>query len=237
MKKTILLILIMFVLTGCTFEYNLKIDKKFINEEGNVKNFDKETWNEPNYLDTGKTYTEIINNSLRTYENVYKSNDESYINPYEKNDDYEYYNTEIIDRANVYGMKYFYKGELEKYKDTRMINMCYDSVDVKNDKNIFSIITSNVFSCFDIYTELDEVVINVTTDWNYKIVSSNADKEKDGKYTWIITKENASNKPITIELKRVFNWRLTLIIGIPILVVITIIYFVLKNKLAKKDQI
>lgn len=235
--KYILLIFLISIVTGCTFEYNIKINREFISEEGNVKNFDESTWTEQNYLGTGKTYTEIINNKLKTYEVVYKTDEESYINPYEKNDNYEYYNTELINNTDVYGIKYFYKGQLEKYKDTRIINMCYDSVSVNSTKDIFSISTSDVFNCFDIYTELDKVEVNITTSWDYKVINSNADKEENGKYTWIITRENASNKPIEIELKKVINWRLILIITVPIIAAIVIIYFILKRKMIKNNQI
>lgn len=236
--KCIVLIFVIGIITGCTAEYNIKIDKKFVNEILNVNNFDKSSWNNDNFLFDGIKYVEKIDElysqTLSAYQNY---NMNPYLDLTVEQSGVEYYKKVKISTSTNYGIRYLYKFPIDKYVDSKLLNFCYDEIEINDKNNRYDITTSKNFNCFEYYEMLDEVTVNITTSWNYSVISSNADKVENGKYTWIITKDNASNKPIRIELKKVFNWKLTLVILIPTLVIATISYFIIKKKVAKNNQI
>ena len=72
---------------------------------------------------------------------------------------------------------------------------------VKNDKDVYTLSTSKIFMCFnDNNPLLDQV--NVKIRVNNEVIDSNADSHSGNVYTWNITKENASNKPIIMTYRR-----------------------------------
>lgn len=237
MKKLLNLILIILLITGCTVEYNIKITNDFIDETTSILNYEKDKWDNNMYLYNGEKYKDMINEQLKTPAPVYKDSNINPYDPYNKVDGVEYYDQTLISNTDVYGIRYKYKIPIDKYNNSINARMCYSDFDIVYNQQYINISTSEEFKCFNYYDMLDKIEVNVTTSWDYEIVSSNADKEEDGKYTWIITKENASNKPIEISVKKVFNWRLILIIIVPILLVSTIIYIGLRKKLSKNNQI
>lgn len=234
--RYIVLILFVVIVTGCTAEYNIKIDKDFIEENSFIRNSDKSTWDNDDYL-YGESFIDKIKETLEIPRQVYTDADVNFYDEYSKTDGVDYYEQSIISTSKEYGLKYNFKFPIDKYSKSLNSNICYDVISVANSKEKIILNTSDSFNCFDNFSKLDEVTVNITTSWNYSVISSNADKVENGKYTWIITKDNASNKPIRIELKKVFNWKLTLVILIPTLVVATISYFIIKKKVAKNNQI
>lgn len=239
MRKILNLILILLLLTGCTFEYNITINKDTVDEISNILNYDEFTWDNEDILYAGVKYKDRIQEMLKTPSPVYKN---ANINPYDvytKIDGVEYYNQTLISSSNEYGIKYKYKFPINRYKDSINASMCYDEFNVDNNKKTIKIKTSQKFNCFDLYERLDEVVINIKVSEDYKVVSNNSDKNQNRIYTWVITRETALNKPIEIELdiENKINWGVILTITISILFVIIIAYFILKNKIAKNNQI
>lgn len=232
--KYVILVLFISLVTGCTAEYNVKIGSKFIEEELYSNNFDKSSWDVNNDQFFNMTYKEYIDYTSTVNEPVYFSTD-LYVS--EKVEGIDYYDIKLVNNSDNYGLKYSFKHKNSNYKDSRILNFCYDEIEINDKNNRYDITTSKNFNCFEYYEMLDEVTVNITTSWNYSVISSNADKVENGKYTWIITKDNSSNKPIRIELKKVFNWKLTLVILIPTLVIATISYFIIKKKVAKNNQI
>lgn len=237
LKNYILTIACLLFITGCTAEYNIKINKKNINELSAILNFDKNTWDNDEYLYGGEKYKDRIDDLIKLPRPIYKDANVNPYDEYNKIEGIEYYKQTLISNNKEYGIKYEYKIPIEKYKDSSNIATCYQTVNIINSEDSFSIETSNEFNCFKYYEMLDEVVINITTSGDYEVVISNADKVNNGKYTWIINKDNAYNKPIEIELKKVINWKLILFISVPSIIVIIIICFILKRRIAKNNQI
>lgn len=236
MKKIISMILIMFILTGCTVKYDIKIDSDGIHEISEFAQDKSIDWNEKLDIYWGYSVNDFMEDNYNTYTGSLKGGSENYYTM-QKEPGVEYYKKERILTQSQNGIRFLYDFTKENYGLSKIATYCYQDINYKEkDKNI-NIKTSNEFECFNYYKMLDSVEVNVTTSWDYEVISSNADKEKDGKYTWIITKENASNKPIEINIKKVFNWRLALIIAIPILIVAVIVYIVLRKKLSKNNQI
>jgi len=96
---------------------------------------------------------------------------------------------------------------------------------------------------------MDNVVVNIKTD--LKVSKNNADKVEGNTYTWIINKDNYSNKPINIEISKLStsqsilnnitneNYILSggLVIIILVLVIcVSVIYIFMKRKHKKTND-
>lgn len=236
MKKIGILILMMFVITGCTVKYDIKIDNDEIKEIAEFVQDNSVDWNEK--LDTfwGYSVNEFMEQNYKTYTGALNGDSENYYTM-EKEEGVEYYKKERILTSNKNGIKFLYNFTKENYGLSKIATYCYQNINYSSKDKKISIKTTDQFECFNYYEMLDEVVVNVTTSWNYKVISHNADKVDGEKYTWIINRDNALNKPIEIELKRVINWRLILIIAVPSIIIVTIVFFILKGKILKNNQI
>lgn len=169
-KRIVILLLMLIITTGCTCEYNLKIENGTYKETvvlessdaSETANFNKQ-WN----ISTNKT----INNLG--------------LDP----------SPEEIPVDNVYSynltgnkLTFNYDFNQNEYKYSTAISKCYANFSISNYNNRTVISTSSNPICFDDYPNLTKVTIKITVD--EKVVSSNADTVNDNTYTWILTKEN-----------------------------------------------
>lgn len=175
-KKILLLIIILFSLTGCTVEYNVEINTNSIKEDNIV----------------------YINNSNK--DNI-KQKVEELVNNYTgPTNSLGMYEQTIVEKNNNFGMSYKKEySDIEDYNNSLSFSLCYDNYKLIKEKEKIIISTSERFNCFNKYKELDNVTINIKS--NLDVLSSNADVINDNIYTWHINKENASNKNINIVFK------------------------------------
>lgn len=184
MKKTIFIITLLLLLTGCKIEYKIDLN---------------------NLLDI-KESTEIL---LTTEEDKIKlDNFDLYIPINKETDDYgafeikrddlEYYNSKKEDETITFNYK-FKKEEYDKYINSTFVNLAYDYVSISevNDSTLV-LSTSKEFLLFEKYLDLEEVKVTINTD--YKVLSNNADEVNNHDYTWIITKDNAYGKGIYLKI-------------------------------------
>lgn len=175
-SKLILLLIILFSLTGCTFEYNIEINTNRI-KESNIIYIDNAT------KDTIKQEVEELV--------------DSYTGP---TNGLGMYTQSIVNSNNRFGMLYEMNySKIEDYNDSISVSSCYDNYKLIKEEDKIIISTSKEFKCFDNYKELDDVIVNIKS--NLDVLSSNADEVNGNVYTWNITKDNANNKAITISLK------------------------------------
>lgn len=174
--KIVLLIVILLSLTGCSFEYNIKIDTNTISEENIV------------YIPN----TDKNNIKIEVEKLVSK-----YTGP---TNSLGMYKQEAIENNNNFGMSYKKTYDtLDDYNNSLSFSICYDNYKLIKEKDKIVISTSKRFNCFNKYSELDDVTINI--DSRLEVESSNADEVNGNIYTWNINKSNADNKPINIVLK------------------------------------
>lgn len=176
MKKTILLIFIIFLLTGCNSKYNIHIDENKIYDNIEI------------YEDSG-----IIKNANK------KQTDEfnDYLLDWERG--YDFYKRELYATDKITGYRYTYDFTFEEYDAMTQLRKCYETFEFKNN-NIISLNTSEEFLCGDYYPNVGQVEINITS--KYEIIESNADKKNNNKHTWIINKKNYKNKPIVLKIDK-----------------------------------
>lgn len=174
--KLLLLVIILFSLTGCTFEYNIEIDTNTIKEENIIY---------------------IPNSNKNNIEQEVEKLVSSYTGPTNSLGMYE---QSVIEKNNNFGMSY--KKEYNKlydYNNSLSFSICYDNYKLIKEEKKIVISTSKKFNCFNKYKELDNIIININSKLD--VESSNADEINGNRYTWNINKSNADNKPINIVLK------------------------------------
>ena len=179
MKKILSLFLLVFVISGCTTNYNVYFGEDAISEDINIV-IDGDI-NRFKGLDTDTFY---IEDELINYDN-YVLNDNSLI--YRK-----IINVENKKSYVVLSSQFKYEDLVNHYN----INQCYDHVFVDNLKDYIFISLSD-FKC-----EL-ESPINLSVTSYYKISNTNGNKEKDNTYTWKL--ENNKNNDIEITIQKEKN--------------------------------
>jgi len=223
LKKLLAIFFISFLMTGCSVEYHLTVEKESIKE--------KITFTYINNEENKKTVENIMNNQYAVYYDIDLNKT-------------EYYNKELTsDRKNMY-ITYTYDYLPKNLIKSNMINSCYYKKDVLQDDNYIILKTEGAFSClYDDYSRiLDNAVIKIET--KYKVEKHNADKVSGNVYIWKIDDSNYKDKPIYIKInydkmndsahKRDFMF---LGIGLCLIVIvgaILITFIILKGKDANK---
>lgn len=181
MKKMIILAIILLIATGCSCEYNLKIENNTYSEEviltantvSESNNFnntwsipvDKNLYNigldtESNGVEYGTLYDSKLSGSRLTFSHSFNSND---------------------------------------FTKSTAVSKCYNTLSISRSNGNTIISTGKEAKCFDDNPDLNSVIINITVD--NTVVKNNADSKSGNTYTWKINKNNASNKPINLIIK------------------------------------
>ncbi len=189
MKKAIFLILILFIISGCTADVNLTITDDTISEEISI-----------NYFTNDQTSKEEILNSFRknipAYNNVIVADTEED----EKQDGTLYYNYKNKDLGTGYNFNYKYDFPFATYNSARSVKRAFKSANfTKSTKdNIITISTDSTgIKLFEEYPELSSVTINIKT--NNEVLESNG-QYQNGVYTWRFNK-NDYKKNIYLKMK------------------------------------
>ena len=175
MKKILFLVFMIFLLSGCSAQYNLIIDNEEIIEKLNVENVtlkksDKLLIPVKYNIDDPEAFEKKINGI-------------------------DYYNVKKDEGKNNYQLNY--KFSSYDFSDSRILNGCYDKVESLYNGSNYIISTIGSFTCFETYDKLEDIQIKITS--HYKLVETNADKIEGNNYYWNINKSNIE-KGIYIEL-------------------------------------
>ena len=213
----IILITLLFLITGCTAEFNVEIKDNRIIQNSSIYI--------EQYLLNNKTLFEIVCENVNLVDGSCEA----------------LHNYDIKGDKNSNPLNASISYNIINYDFDYALSFCYDSHDISYSNNTLKIQTSNYFNCFDKYSIIDNVNINVTT--GYKVLENNADKVDGNTYTWNITKTNKKGIKLTLdttvdeikekeEQKKQTNKTIIItLIGITILSVISlVIIFMLKMK-------
>lgn len=214
MKKTIFLLLICLLLTGCTINYNLDI---------NNNNF-KETL-------TGNILNTELNNNDNTDINMFNYLINGDQPAFYKNDNIFFHKTT---NNTINGIEFDYNYTFNEYNfnNSRIINECFDNHIYEYKNNTYYLVVSGKFNCN--YSETTN--INITT--NYNVTTNNAKTIKNNTYTWTIDENNKDNIYFFITIEKTnksnfnFQWSTFKKIGLIIIILLSsiCIYFLKKNK-------
>ena len=220
--KIFCLICCMFLLSGCSAEYNLTIKNSTMEEDINAI-FDKATESELANRMEGIRRTAFYNYDTR--ENEY----------------YDFTKRETDDNI-ILNYSYQYTGN-DLYK-SEAASRCYYKRIVNVTDDAITINTDNQVACLykDGDREIDSITVNIRTALT--VLENNADKVNGNTYTWYINDKNYTNKPIYIKIEKeryqeTFTSQVISIIVILIIVVVIgiLIYFKALRKRKKNNKI
>lgn len=220
--KIFCLICCMFLLSGCSAEYNLTIKNSTMEEDINAI-FDKATESELANRMEGIRRTAFYNYDTR--ENEY----------------YDFTKRETDDNI-ILNYSYQYTGN-DLYK-SEAASRCYYKRIVNVTDDVITINTDNQVACLykDGDREIDSITVNIRTALT--VLENNADKVNGNTYTWYINDKNYTNKPIYIKIEKEryqesFTSQVISIIVILIIVVVIgiLIYFKALRKRKKNNKI
>lgn len=186
-RKFCFFFLFLLLFTGCTANYEIEIKDGKVQENFEVINKDKTTWND----DVGGTaysdlVEEYVNYAPPVYEYLIFGGDEL---TQDEKDALTTYKSRKISSTNELGIGFSYLFNIENYLDSSALN--YYSYDLKKEitkDNILKISTGSIRSLFNRYPLLNE--INVVLKTNHVVLEHNADKSKQGVFTWNINRDN-----------------------------------------------
>lgn len=178
MKKIIMLLFLVVLLTGCSANVNLTVTSNNIEEEIIITA----------YSDSDTTKEQVAS-SFRTFIPVFANVPLSDTEPDVKKSGIEYYTRRVNDLGSGYRFSYKYKYKFDDYKNSKSVNFGFDSKTIQRnsgDKNIMISTDSSGLNYFEQYPDLETVTINIKCA--YKMIDNNADYVNGNTYTWVLRK-------------------------------------------------
>ncbi len=220
--KCLILIIFTFFMCGCSVSVNLEITDSEIRENVDITFYQNAIYPK-----------EVIKTSFRNYIPIYAKDPIVDTEPDLPSFDTIYYKKEENDLGNGYKFNYKYDFDILDYQNARTIGGAFKTYSISKNNNIITISTDDdgiIF--FEDYPELEEVKINIKTD--YYVEENNADSVNDNTYTWTFNKDSKKSINMLIDTTKdvnysVIDWRIPVIVIIAIILIIAL-FLVFKNK-------
>lgn len=224
-KKTIILLILLLSVTGCTTDYNLTIEDDYITEDivttiprSNINN--QSSAEKKAKIEADDPTTPFLNNPQYVFD---------------EKDGITYTKTVQLDKSNNYIVNLYYKYSFNDYLKSKAYNQCFQESYIKQEDNgTIPVVLKGKFYC--LYG--DKTNINITSQ--RKVLGNNADIVNGNTYTWIIDANNIDNTDIQILFS---NERISnspsiinlILVGVLIIVILIDVYIVKsKNKKRKR---
>ena len=221
-KKILTLILLIFMVGGCSVEVNLDISDNKIKESNDIT-----------VLENAIYTKEILRTSFRDYIPIYASDLIVDTVPDQPFSDVLYYNKNTTDLGNGYRFNYSYDFDIDKYGDARTIKDGFRDYSYSYRNDIISLSTDNEgLIYFNDFPLLEEVTVNIKTD--YLVEENNADSVNGNTYTWVFNKDSKKSIDIVIDTSKsgdrvlgIVNVSTVITIGVVIGIVLIILFLLL----------
>lgn len=183
--KCITLILCLFCLCGCSVVYNLDLTEDNLKEQAIVSGAGTD---DPDFqrLTAYPLTTSIDASCFLDYDSLEGAE--------VKEPGVKYYDVESDDKETKLSTRF----KKYNYQDSRIANNLFNSMNVNNYDQMFSIYGFNGLLAFDLYPELEKVTVNITVD--KKVVEHDADKVSGNTYTWFFDRKTKKSKTLYIEV-------------------------------------
>ena len=215
MKKYLIVLCLVLVLTGCSATYEFSINNGVLKEKLNV-------------IENNKALFDIQNDAGWTLREVFDSN--IYYDEF-SNEDYKI--KEFSDEEHL--EIEFSSNSFTTLSNSSILNQCYTSPYVEKSDNIITIETGNDFNCYEYYDNLESIEVIFKT--NHEVILTNANEEKDGVYIWHLNKDSNKNIIISYDESIVHNkYQIVIIIGVVILIASVLVATYLIIKKSKKEN-
>ena len=220
MKKNILLLGLLILLSGCTTKYNLTFsgDKIKENIDINIDNAE---------IKLGESYVPGIESDNR-------------INNILKEDQYPLFNNEkvkydkkVTRKGSYTNVKLSHSYTFDEYLSSNAYLTCFENKKMTKNRNSYSLSLNGNFYC--LYS--DDIEINIKTD--REVLKHNADKVKGNTYTWIINSENVKDANIYFQMSTRYKTINTILIVVALVVGVVLLGggFIIYSKLKNRDSI
>lgn len=210
--KKIVFFIVLFLVCGCSANYNLEISNDSFKENINIM-IDKSQIPEKSKYEGIET-DDRITPFLKKEHSALISDEKAY------------YDKKVIYYDNYIDVNMKYNYNSNEFKDSNLLNLCFDDF-VFDDKDSYYIHVFGNFYC--LYGE--EVNINIKT--NNKVIRSNSTSVDGNVYTWKINFANATDVDIEFEVSKGFPWKVVLKYTVIVLIVLIVsglgIYYIYKK--------
>ncbi len=218
MKKALSIIIAIFLLTGCSSEYNLELSNNKIKEKIVTNILDSDIPSQQSSIsEVDDRITPFINNDQY---------------PFDDSDDKKYKKTIKEDNGTTQvTLEYNYSHS--DYRKSKIYKTCFEKARFDNLDNGYQLNFTGKFYC--LYG--DELVVNIKT--NNKVISNNATKVSGNTYTWIINNDNVNDININMKISdqsKTINYVLYVIAAIFFIAVIIFGYNVYQ-KIKNRDSV
>ncbi len=195
-SKVIVLIISLFLLSGCEAIYNVEINDNYIKDELIVNNYNVTSWNKGS-----PSYKNLIDNNYKSFNLAVDKDTPGYPEVAKKLKGYNYYDKKLINTKDNYGLKFSYNHKYNEYIKTPLL-VFFGKNSIKNYPTLMDIDSGDgqSLTAFNSYNMLDKITINIKT--NYLVKENNADKVNNNIYTWNLTKDNYQDKSIKIKIDK-----------------------------------
>ncbi len=183
--KIVFVLLIVFIMTGCTAEFKINVGET-ISEELILK------------ADTESEYKTFIENQKNYPINKYYNdkNVEAYVTGYQNN--VSYYDFQSND--DDFSLNYKSTFSISKASTSNIVNKCFEKYELVESKDELYISAEN-FQCLK--NGLNVAKVTLVTDYN--ILYSNADSQDSNELMWYINSSNYENKSLKVNLYKKVN--------------------------------
>lgn len=178
-KRVFLLILLSFLLCGCTANVNISINGDTVSERITIT---ESTYDGFSINDIAQQY--------RKYVPAFYDVPVIDTMPDVKEEGVSYYGTSGSSSGNTFTALYQHDFKFKEYKNARTIRNAFKSSQVQYDpyeKQVLFTSEASGMTLFNTYPQLSEVRINITT--NYLVMETNADYHNGNVYTWVFNKD------------------------------------------------
>ncbi len=187
MKKIILCLISLFLLSGCNVNYELTIGKDKVIENVTIIGEDIED-----------------NAFIKEYEKPLESYVDTTLNSEtnEEVDGVSYYDiTKSTNELGNYVMNLKYNFPKEDLQNSNILNLSLSQFFYEIDGKEIKISTGLYIKAFEEYNGIDFLNVKIYVDSNYDIISTNASSNENNTLTWYIDQENYKKSPINLTIK------------------------------------
>ncbi len=175
MKKILMLLFMVVLLSGCSANVNIYVTPGGIEENIAITAYSDST-----------TSKQQVYSSYRKYMPAFVTTPLSDTEPDVQQSGVKYYSRTEKDLGSGYMFNYNYKFKLEEYKNSQTVALGFDSKTIQRDtvdKNIMISTDSSGLNFFELYPSLETVTVNINS--SYKVKESNADFVNGTTYSWV----------------------------------------------------
>lgn len=174
MKKIIISIFVILLMTGCKAKYTIDFEN-----------------------DTVKEHFDVVVDKTEEYSLKYLKEKDFYVS---FNPEMVKYEKKITENKENTIFNYSHSYNISEYDKSMALSSCFKGHSVISEDNYYLISTSEGVKCMtsDYSTIIDEIDVVINT--NHKYIDSNADEIKNNSYIWHINKDNYEKKHIMLKV-------------------------------------